>query len=123
MLRVIHSCIKLRCTKHRFVLRHWLNIHIFSLFLNIWTLRLASKIFNSLSYFFISGTIFSLLNIVWRKWSLLIPFSTSYTHTILFVSKNRTNKVSSRLSFHISKTSDVVHTHIRYIVITFKLIS
>nr|DAJ58802.1 MAG TPA: hypothetical protein [Caudoviricetes sp.] len=53
----------------------------------------------------------------------MIPFSTSYTHTILFVSKNRTNKIYSSLSFHISKTSNVIHTHIRYIVVTFDLVS
>nr|DAF96169.1 MAG TPA: hypothetical protein [Podoviridae sp. ctG4L18] len=35
MLRIIHSCIKLRCVKHRLILRYWLNIHIFSFFLNI----------------------------------------------------------------------------------------
>nr|DAT57519.1 MAG TPA: hypothetical protein [Caudoviricetes sp.] len=29
-----------------------------------------------------------MLNIIWCKWSFLIPFSTSYTHTILFVGKN-----------------------------------
>nr|DAE35379.1 MAG TPA: hypothetical protein [Caudoviricetes sp.] len=100
-----------------------LNIHIFSFFLNIWTLRLTSKIFDSLGYFFIGCTFFSLLNIIWCKWSLLIPFSTSYTHTILFVSKNRANKISSSLSFHISKTRNVIHTHIRYVVITFNLVS
>nr|DAD56404.1 MAG TPA: hypothetical protein [Caudoviricetes sp.] len=74
-------------------------------------------------HIFVSSTIFSLLNVIWRKWSLLIPFPTSYTHTILFVSKNRINKISSCLSFHISKTSNIIHTHIGYIVITFNLIS